>query len=83
VLLLQPKLLLLDEPYNNLDAEGADLIDAVIQRQVASGGAAVLATHDAERALGLAQRVAALENGGLSYVGAAAGWKARRAQYVG
>ncbi len=83
VLLLQPKLLLLDEPYNSLDAEGADLIDAVIQRQVATGGAAVLATHDAERALGLAQRVAALENGGLSYAGAAAGWKGRRAQHVG
>ncbi len=83
VLLLRPRLLLLDEPYNSLDAEGADLIDAVIQRQVATGGAAVLATHDAERALGLAHRVAALENGGLTYLGAAAGWRARHAQYVG
>jgi len=83
VLLLRPRLLLLDEPYNSLDAEGADLIDAVIQRHVTSGGATVLATHDAERALGLATQVLALENGGLSYAGAVAGWKARHAQLVG
>ena len=83
LLLLRPRLLLLDEPYNSLDTEGADLMDAVIQRQVARGGAAVLATHDAERALGLAQQVAVLENGGLSYLGGVINWKARRAQYVG
>lgn len=67
--LLAPKLLLLDEPYNSLDADAADLVDAIVRRATEDGGAAVLATHDAARGLGVAQRVAVLDRGTLRHVG--------------
>jgi heme exporter protein A len=46
VLLHQPALLLLDEPYNALDSDGAALLD----RDIAAYDATfVVATHDPER----------------------------------
>jgi ABC-2 type transport system ATP-binding protein len=70
-LLLEPRLILLDEPYNSLDEAAADLVDDVVREAVAGGRAVVLATHDAERALALADRVAMLDRGALTYVGPA------------
>jgi heme ABC exporter ATP-binding subunit CcmA len=46
VLLHAPKLLLLDEPFNALDAEGAALLDSVLAER---GRAVVVATHEPER----------------------------------
>lgn len=69
LLLLQPRLLLLDEPYNSLDAEGADLVDSVVRDAVREGRSALLATHDAERGLALADVVGALDRGALTYLG--------------
>jgi heme ABC exporter ATP-binding subunit CcmA len=83
VLLLQPRLLLLDEPYTNLDAEGADLIDEVVREVATADGAVVLATHDSGRALSLADTVAALERGALRYTGTVSGYRMLDAQYVG
>jgi len=67
LLLLHPQLLLLDEPYNSLDAAGADLVDAVIREAVREGRTVALATHDAERGLALADSVACLDRGVLTY----------------
>lgn len=36
---------LLDEPLNGLDSEGADRLIALVQRHLASGGAALIASH--------------------------------------
>src|SRR5919206_3142756 len=47
VLLHEPTLLVLDEPYNALDAAGADLLDEMLAEL--SGRAFVVATHDPER----------------------------------
>jgi heme exporter protein A len=68
-LLMAPRLLLLDEPYNSLDEEGVMLVEESIRRLVADGGAAILATHDTERALRLANKVAVLQQGSLVYLG--------------
>jgi len=46
VLLHAPRLLLLDEPFNALDAEGAVLLDSVLAER---GRAVVVATHEPER----------------------------------
>jgi ABC-type multidrug transport system ATPase subunit len=47
-LLHDPELLLLDEPYNALDADGAELLDREL-RTLASGRTFLVATHDPER----------------------------------
>jgi heme ABC exporter ATP-binding subunit CcmA len=47
VLLHEPELLVLDEPFNALDAAGAELLDQTLTEL--SGRALVVATHDPER----------------------------------
>jgi heme exporter protein A len=47
VLLHEPKLLVLDEPFNALDAAGAELLDETLAEL--AGRAFVVATHDPER----------------------------------
>jgi len=47
LLLHEPELLLLDEPFNALDAAGAELLDQTLTEL--SGRALVVATHDPER----------------------------------
>ena len=52
-LLHEPELLLLDEPYNALDAEGAELLDREL-RELAVTRTLVVATHDPDRIAALA-----------------------------
>jgi ABC-type multidrug transport system ATPase subunit len=83
VQLLRPRLLLLDEPYNSLDASGMALIDDMVRRARAAQSTAIIATHDADRALQLATTVLALERGSVSYRGPVLGYARRGAKYVG
>jgi len=48
-LILEPDLLLLDEAHAGLDAEAIGLVDALANRVVARGGAAVLVSHEPDR----------------------------------
>ena len=52
-LLHEPRLLVLDEPYNALDAEGATLLDRELRNR-RDDAAFVVATHEPERTDGLA-----------------------------
>jgi heme exporter protein A len=83
LLLLQPRLWLLDEPYNSLDAAGADLVDDIVRRVARRGGSTVLATHDAERAVGVADLCATLDRGSLTRFGPAPGHQLRHVEHVG
>lgn len=59
-----PKLLLLDEPTSNLDAESADsLVRLVSSISKESGASALLVTHDLARMPDLFDRVACLHDG--------------------
>ncbi len=51
-----PRLLLLDEPHAGLDAAAAPLVDEVVGRVAANGGAAVLVSHDPGRVTPLITR---------------------------
>lgn len=60
----QPRLLLLDEPFSNLDPDRRGELRALTAAQLrASGVTAVLVTHSAEEALELADQVTVLHHG--------------------
>jgi heme ABC exporter ATP-binding subunit CcmA len=66
-LLHAPCLLLLDEPDTGLDQEGHLLVDALLNEHRARGGTTLFTTHQPERALELASRVALLSGGRIVY----------------
>jgi len=79
-LLHRPKLLLLDEPYTGLDAVSAEKLSMRLRTfggPAFAGGfgeasperAVILTTHDLERGLEVATRVAILDSGRLAYDG--------------
>jgi iron(III) transport system ATP-binding protein len=59
-----PEIVLLDEPFSNLDAELRAQVRVEVRQILATAGAtAVLVTHDQEEALSLADRVAVMFDG--------------------
>jgi heme exporter protein A len=62
-LMLQPDLLLLDEPHSALDTASADLVAHLTDEVVARGGAAVLVSHDRDRVEKLVGRSLELSGG--------------------
>ena len=66
----QASLYLFDEPTAHLDRHVRGVfLDELVARRSATGAAALYATHDAEEALGLADRVALLNGGTLVQIG--------------
>lgn len=69
-LALAPPLVLLDEPFSNLDAAmRVDTRQEVRGLLKKAGSAAVLVTHDQEEALALADRIAVMEAGRVCQIG--------------
>jgi len=69
-LAVAPKLILLDEPFSNLDAKmRVETRQEVRKLLQATGSAAILVTHDQEEALALADRIAVMDNGRVVQVG--------------
>jgi heme ABC exporter ATP-binding subunit CcmA len=58
-----PELWLLDEPHAGLDAEHRDLLDGLIRDAVGHGATVVLASHELDRAQGLAGRIVTVAGG--------------------
>lgn len=65
--LLDPGLLLLDEPYGVLDGGGIDLLEAFLRQQCAKGHIVMMASHHVSRALALCSRALVLHQGRLSF----------------
>jgi len=60
----EPEVILLDEPFSNLDAELRAVVRAEVRQILADAGAtAILVTHDQEEALSLSDRVAVMMEG--------------------
>lgn len=65
LVLRPPRLLLLDEPYAAFDVDGIRKVNDFVRRVTAAGGAAIVSTHDLERALPVADRVVHIVDGQL------------------
>jgi heme exporter protein A len=61
--LRQPRVLLLDEPYSNLDNDGIALMNEILGGIVESGGAALVALHELAPAAGMLARTLTLADG--------------------
>lgn len=72
ILLQQPRVVLLDEPYGALDPPGFDLIDQVIGELKRRGTTILMATHQWERGAKLADLAMLLDGGRVQWQGPAA-----------
>ncbi len=67
--LVEPEVVLVDEPYAGLDQSGGALFEAVVAESIARGAVVVMATHQLGKAHALADRVAILAGNRLAYAG--------------
>ncbi len=65
--LLEPRLLLLDEPYGVLDGSGIDLLETFLAGQCATGRIVIMASHHVSRVLNLCNRALILHRGRLTF----------------
>lgn len=72
VLLQEADVVLLDEPYGQLDPQGFSLVGEVIGQLRSSGATVLLATHQIERAAALSDEAIVLEAGRVLWHGVAA-----------
>lgn len=63
VLLQEPRLVLLDEPYGQLDPQGFALVEEVIRDLKATGATILMATHQVDRVKQYADLALVLKNG--------------------
>lgn len=71
VLLQEPRVVLLDEPYGALDPPGFDLVDKVIAGLKANGATILMATHQWERASRMCDLAVVMEQGAAVWQGPA------------
>jgi heme exporter protein A len=64
-LMLQPDLLLLDEPHSALDPNAVELVEHIVAGVLARSGAVVLVSHDVDRVASMVMRTAELAGGTL------------------
>ena len=65
LILGSPRLLLLDEPYNNFDPQGIELVNEVIEDARRVGGSAFVVLHDQRQGERVLDRVIELRRGAL------------------
>ncbi len=75
MLLHNPAVLLLDEPYTGLDKTAADLLDEIMLEAKKEGRGILFSTHDLERGLAVCDRALVMKAGRLAYDLPHAEWK--------
>ncbi|MGA8942805.1 MAG: heme ABC exporter ATP-binding protein CcmA [Thermoactinomyces sp.] len=66
VLLPDPEILLLDEPYTGLDQDAISLLNRIIKEKKEAGTSILLISHDFEQVCRIADRIAILKKGKLA-----------------
>lgn len=74
------RVILLDEPYEQLDRDGFVLVDSLANEWRSGGRAVILATHFIDRAAEVADRALLLRGGEIDYLGPARGVTAHLAK---
>lgn len=64
-LMIDRDLLLLDEPHSALDQDAVNLVNGLVGKIAANGGAAILVSHDRDRVTAVADRSVELVDGSL------------------
>jgi len=67
VLLHDPSLILLDEPYTGLDAHAVEMLNGMLDAAIANGKTVILTTHDLEQGLRAATRAVIIDRGKLAF----------------
>ena len=70
MLAMNPPVIILDEPYANLDYSGVKQVNALIRQLKADGKTVIILTHEIEKCLGLANRFVVLFKGQKVFDGA-------------
>jgi heme exporter protein A len=63
VMLHDPSLILLDEPYTGLDANAVDMLNQMLDEAIGAGKTIILTTHDLEHGLRAASRAVIIDRG--------------------
>ena len=63
LILVRPRLLLLDEPYSNLDTDGIHLVNSLITEWAMEGAAALVVLHELAPAAGILHRTVRIRDG--------------------
>jgi len=71
VMLHDPSLILLDEPYTGLDANAVEILNQMLDEASATGKTIILTTHDLEQGLRGATRAAVIDKGKVVFTGSA------------
>jgi heme exporter protein A len=66
MILLEPELILLDEPFAALDPDGKNLVEKLILEQQKRGATLIIASHEPERTNKIVSLAVTLENGIIS-----------------
>lgn len=75
MLLHEPAVLLLDEPYTGLDQVAADLLDQILAEAKGEGRATLFSTHDLERGLAICDRAIIMKAGRVVHDLPRSAWK--------
>ena len=67
---MNPPVIILDEPYANLDYSGVKQVNALIRQLKADSKTVIILTHEIEKCLGLANRFVVLFKGQKVFDGA-------------
>ena len=71
VVLHDPSLILLDEPYTGLDANAVEILNRMLDEASAAGKTIILTTHDLDQGLRGATRAAIIDRGKIVFTAAA------------